>query len=496
MRRKLFLGAWLLVAPMGSSFAGGLAADTAEPVAATAATDDMAQMNAVSKAWDRYVEACLKDDPATADLIAPSSLRHYEFLRDVARAGSADQLRRLLLPDRGIVYALRATQKPEALAALDGAGVARLAFGRNWSGAVAPQERQSPPQLTHVTVLPDDVAVGELRPPNGTQFNFGPSFVRVDGRWKVVTESTTPDEAMYLGQFLKQSGQSEAQLMQAVIARFVGTDSAPNLAMLDAAPVDDAALRTRINETWPDYNDAYRTRVRAMERKAIDGDPLAQFAYGTMLYTGEAPTLVRQDKPRGLALLEQASNGGDARAASVLAASLMTDDVPKDGPFPPDRLKRALPHLRRAAESGAPIAMGALGNFHFNGAGGLARDCLQAEEWEARAEDAGWEPARNERVWYLAVCPIPEQRNPARALELAAAMIAAADKQDYAGLDTIAAVYAANGRFTEAVDFQKRAIAALQGDESGVTRRGMKERLKAYQGKLDWTQTYSVYERR
>jgi len=24
----------------------------------------------------------------------------------------------------------------------------------------------------------------------------------------------------------------------------------------------------------------------------------------------------------------------------------------------------------------------------------------------------------------------------------------------------------------------------------------MKERLKAYQGKLDWTQTYSVYERR
>jgi len=24
----------------------------------------------------------------------------------------------------------------------------------------------------------------------------------------------------------------------------------------------------------------------------------------------------------------------------------------------------------------------------------------------------------------------------------------------------------------------------------------MKERLKAYQGKLDWTQTYSVFERR
>jgi len=495
MRREFFLGAWLLAAPM-AGFATGFAADTAEPVAAVARADDMAQMNAVSKAWDRYVEACLKDDPATADLIAPSSLRHFEFLRDVALAGSADQLRRLPLPDRAVVYAMRATQKPEALAALDGAGVARLAFARGWSGVGKPDEGQSAPQLSHVTVLSENLAIGELMPPNGTQFNFGPAFARVDGRWKVVTESTTADENVYMTQAVKQSGQSEAQVMQNIVARFVGADSAPNLAMLDAAPVDDAALRTRINETWPDYNDGYRTRMRAVERKAIDGDPLAQFAYGTLLYTGEAPTMVKQDKPRGLAFLEQASNNGDARAATVFVASLMTDDLPKDGPFPPDRLKRVLPHLRRAAESGEPIAMGALGNFHFNGAGGLARDCLRAEEWEARAEDAGWEPARNERVWYLAVCPIPEQRNPARALELAAAMIARADEQDYAGLDTIAAAYAANGRFTEAVDFQKRAIAALQGDESGVTRRGMKERLKAYQGKLDWTQTYSVFERR
>ena len=177
MRRELFLGAWLLAAPMVAC-----AADTAEPVAAVARADDMAQMNAVSRAWDRYVASSLKDDAATVDLIAPSSLRHFAFLRDVARAGSADQLRRLPMPDRAVVYAMRATQKPEALAALDGAGVARITFGRGWSGVAAPEEGRSPPQLTHVTVFPDGVAIGELLPPNGTQYNFGPSFVQVDGR--------------------------------------------------------------------------------------------------------------------------------------------------------------------------------------------------------------------------------------------------------------------------------------------------------------------------
>jgi len=492
MHKELFLGAWLLAAPMA-----GFAADTAEPVAAVARADDMAQMNAVSQAWDRYVASSLKDDPATVELVAPSSLRHFEFLRDLARAGSADQLRRLPLPDRAIVYALRATQKPEALAALDGAGVARIAFARGWSGVPPLEKGKSPPRLSHVTVLSDDEAIGELLPPSGTRYNFGPEFARVNGGWKVVTQSMTADEAAYMELAIKQSGQVETTVMTNIVAHFIGADSAPNLAMLDAAPVDDAALRTRINETWPDYTTTYHTRIRAVERKASDGDVLAQFALGALLYGGESPQLVKQDKARGLALLEQASNGGDARAAGVVVLALMDPgDLPKGAPYPPERLKRVLPHLRRAAENGIPMAMSGLGDFYFNGAGGLARDCTAGEEWSARAEDAGWEHARNNRIWALAVCPIPAQRNPERALELAAAMIARADELDYAALDTIAAAYAANGRFTEAVDFQKRALARLDPADPDSSRRGMKERLKAYQGKLDWTQTYSSFERR
>jgi len=492
MHKELFLGAWLLAAPMAAL----AAADTAEPVAAVARADDMVQMNAVSQAWDRYVELSLKDDPAAAEAIAPSSLRHFVFLRDVARAGSADQLRRLPISDRAIVYALRATQTPEQLAALDGAGVARISFSRGWSGPSTPQEGQPTPRLTHVTVLSDDLAVGEVLPPNGAQFNFGPEFARDDGRWKVVTQSTTADEAAYLAQLIKQSAQTETQVMQNIVARFVGADSAPNLAMLDAPPVDDAALRTRINETWPDYTATYRTRIRAVERKAVDGDVLAQFAMGTLLYSGESPQLVKQDKARGLTLLEQASNAGDARAAMVMVAALMdASELPKNAPYPADRLKRTLPHLRRAAENGIPLAMSGLGDFYFNGAGGLPRDCTQAEEWAARAEDAGWEHARNNRIWALAACPIQAQRNPARALELAATLISRADELESSELDTIAATYAANHRFTEAVDFQKRALARLEADDD-ATRHRMKERLKAYQGKLDWTQTYSVFERR
>lgn len=457
------------------------------------APDELARMNAANRAWDRYVDLSLKDDPATTALLAASSVRHYGFLRDVARFGSTEQVRRLLPSDRAVVYCLRARKDDARLAALDDAAAARLVFDNGWDGVTEGDDGRAP-RLSHVTLIDEATAIGEFAPPTGSQFQFGPELVLEDGQWKVVAQSLGPDSAQVIQTAVRQSGLSETEMMQSLVAQLLGDEELPNLAVLDRPLRDDATMRTRLNESWPDYSVFYRGRFRAVEKKADEGDGFAQFVYGALLYGDGTTRLVMQDKPRGLAYLEKASQNGNVRAAWTFVLGLMADaPPPKDKVAQAERLRRVLPHVRRAAEGGVPEAMGELGTFYFNGAAGLPRDCRAAEEWQARAEDAGDPQARNDRAWTLAVCPIAEQRDPARALELAGAMIARADELSPAELDTVAAVYAANGRFAEATDFQQRAISALGKDDDAM-RRGMKQRLLTYQSRRGWTQSYSIFE--
>ena len=464
--------------------------------APAAAADELTEMNAVSQAWDRYAQLSSRDDPASAALVAPSSLDYYLFLRDAARAASADQMRRIPLSDRVVVYALRAAQTDAQLAALDGDGLARLCLSRGWCGVAAPDEGEPLPTLSHVTLIGSDRAIGELGPPTGTNFQFGPEFVRTDSGWKVMTESLVNDESVQVRQYAQQAGMSEADMAQSILIELLGDGvETPPIASLEQPLHDDAALRTRLNERWPKYLATYKTRLAALERKADDGDSLAQLGLGAMLYSGQPADWVVQDKARGRKLLEQSSEAGNATAAfAVISTLLDTSDLPKGKPIPPERLVQALPHLRRAAESGQPAAMSMLSNLYFNGAAGLKRDCRQADEWIARAEDAGGKNARNDRAWNLAVCPIPEQRDPARALVLAQRMIEDAGNLSGAELDTVAAVYAANGKFDEAVDFQKRAIAKFGDTGAAHTQQRARARLKAYSARRDWVQDYNAME--
>lgn len=482
MREWLLAGVLLVASPTWAAVLGNEAGPSRE---------ELAQMNAATRAWDRYAELSSRSDPAAVGVLAGSSVRHFGFLRDLARSGSAEQLRRLPSPDRAVVYCLRATRSDTQLAAMDDNATATLAFREGWAGVADEGDAQ---RLSHVTLIGDAMAVGELGPPTGTQFQFGPDLVRENGQWKVVTQSLTLDEAVAVQQATREAGMSETQMTQAIVARLLGEEDADaSLVVLDRPLRDDPAMRTRLNESWPDYQAAYRHRVQAVGRKADDGDGFAQFVYGMLLYGGESPEFARQDKPRGLAYLEKASGNGNVQAAWVVAAGMMTEPPPRDAAALAERSRRVLPHVRRAAEAGIPEAMAALGGFYFNGAGGVDRDCRIAEEWQARAEDAGHRHARNDRVWSLAACPITAQRDPVRALQLAAAMIERADELGAAELDTVAAAYAANGRFAEATDFEKRAIMALAQDED-TTRRRMQDRLHNYQSRRPWTQSYNAFE--
>lgn len=462
-------------------------------VAPAGATDDLATMNAVSDSWNRYAALSGQDDPKSVELLAGSTLRHYEFLRDAALYASAEQVRRIPLEDRALVYTLRASVPADALAAFDGAAFARHCTGKGLCGVAAPDPGESPPALSHVTVLDAARAIGELGAPTGTHYQFGPEFALEQGQWKVRAEALVADASAAIAQQARQAGISEQDLLARIVGRLLDSDELPTLGTLDRPLRDDAAARTRLNETWPKYSATYAARMAALERKAADGDSLAMFGLGAVLYSGALPEVIAKDVPRGMKLIEQASDAGNVQAAAAMIDVILEQQAPAPGKVPAKESVRALAvHTRRAAEGGIPAAMTKYASLKFNGSGGLARNCREAEEWAARGEDAGIEHARNERVWFLATCPIPAQRDPKRALELAAHLIDKGAQLPASELDTVAAAFAANGRFAEASDFQQRAIDALDQDDDR-TRRGMRKRLAEYRRGRDWTQDYDAY---
>ncbi len=453
-----------------------------------------AALNEVSQAWDRYAELSSQEKPESVDLLAASSLVHFGFLRDMALYASPEQLRRLPSGDRFVVYLLRATQPPDALKAMDDRAVATLCMVEGWSGVQSAGEGQPLLALSNVTVI-DDLAVGEVAPPTESQFQFGPVLVREGGQWRYRYESMMPDVSAFMDQAFRQSGMGEVRSMELALATMLEGEP-PRLALLDRTPLDEAARRTRLNEAWPDYAAPLRWRLRAVRSKAEAGDAFAQFVFGALQYGGGMPQMVPKDTAEGLAWLEKASEGGHGQAAWLASVA-----ITETGGFSEDAMQRALPHLVRAAALGTePQALLTMAQYHHDGLAGMARDCRRAEEWAARAEEAGAKQARNERVWILATCPVPGQRDTARALELAQFMIQRRDELEWHELDTVAAALAASGDFAKATQFQTLAIEKMLADEElsrdlrGPTRKRMGARLGKYRNGRDYVLDYRAID--
>ena len=463
------------------------------------AGEDSREMNTVSKVWDRYAQASSQNQEEAASLLSEASKAHYFFLRDAALYASVEQMRRVPYPDRVLVYALRATQDlPQLQALADGAAVARLCTREGWCGVASTENADELPTLAHVTLMEPDEAIGELGPPTGTQFQFGPEFVREDGQWKVKPESLVADESAGIQAQIARTGMTENQMLQFLIGHLLGEKRvAPELMALERPLIDDAAARSRLNERWPDYKSTYRSRIKAIGVKADQGDSFAQFVLGSLLASGSLPEFVAKDEPRGWKMLEQASDAGNSEAAWYVFMNTMSDKTK----YTDATLRRARVHLQRAASAAKPEAMNALGGFYFEGVGGLARDCRQAAQWQARAEEAGLAIARNEQVWTWATCPIPGQRDPAKAVQLASYMASTRDTLAASELDTVAAAYAAAGNFAEALVFQKLALDKLDSGTSEVdkqavvpTRKRMQARLRGYGEGRDYVQDYNTFE--
>jgi cytochrome c-type biogenesis protein CcmH/NrfG/V8-like Glu-specific endopeptidase len=84
--------------------------------------------------------------------------------------------------------------------------------------------------------------------------------------------------------------------------------------------------------------------------------------------------------------------------------------------------------------------------------------------------------ASRELAWLCATCPQQQWRDGKRAVELAGKACALSSWKDGACLDTLAAAYAEVGKFQEAIEWEKKALALVPDDE----RTPFRERLEFY----------------
>ena len=97
------------------------------------------------------------------------------------------------------------------------------------------------------------------------------------------------------------------------------------------------------------------------------------------------------------------------------------------------------------------------------------------------------EPAvLNSLSWLQATCRDPKVRDPAEAVALAQRACELTQSQDPAMLDTLAAAFAAAGRFDEAVQTAEQALKlAGAAKQQGLVGR-IKNRLESYQAGRPW----------
>jgi tetratricopeptide (TPR) repeat protein len=101
-----------------------------------------------------------------------------------------------------------------------------------------------------------------------------------------------------------------------------------------------------------------------------------------------------------------------------------------------------------------------------------------AEYREALRDRPGWPPAIDRLAWLLATTEDRQLRNPSEAVTLAAAAVR--DGADAGKLRTLAAAYAAAGRFDAAADAAERALGLARGAGQEELARDIDARLAAY----------------
>lgn len=152
------------------------------------------------------------------------------------------------------------------------------------------------------------------------------------------------------------------------------------------------------------------------------------------------------------------------------------------------KLAEAEEHLRLALSLNPEphVALLNLGNLMVQrGRPAEAVDCYR----KAATITQEWVLALQRLAWLLAACPDPNVRCPREALAIAQRLVAGARPESPVLFDTLAVAYAANGKFDEAVEAEKRAIALARERGSSNSAEAFPRRLELFTQGVPYTDT-------
>jgi tetratricopeptide (TPR) repeat protein len=110
---------------------------------------------------------------------------------------------------------------------------------------------------------------------------------------------------------------------------------------------------------------------------------------------------------------------------------------------------------------------------------------------EAVRLDNDWTAPMNSLAWFLAVRKDAAFYNPHKAVQLAQRACELTDYHDAAILDTLAVAYAAENRFSEAVDAAQKALKIAQSDDNKQITNQIQQRLDLYKTNKPYIETNS-----
>jgi len=237
-----------------------------------------------------------------------------------------------------------------------------------------------------------------------------------------------------------------------------------------------------INEQ--DFSDLPRSVTTEMREKlklARDGDKDAQMLLSHMYLGRMDNDEYPLDQKRGVYWLEQFADNQHPLILERTADMFYYGDlgVEKD-------ITKALHWYKQAANAGSGAAMDQLGIFHSNGYANLEQSCEKAVEWFVKSRDAGYKFADNNIAWEYATCPFDDFRDGEKALSLALEVVQNDSFDSSTHLDTLAAAYAENDDFENAVISQRKALGLIDKDKSKERFEEFLNRLKVYKRGEKW----------
>lgn len=196
---------------------------------------------------------------------------------------------------------------------------------------------------------------------------------------------------------------------------------------------------------------SHKIALKHCEKAAEEGDAVAQYYLG-LIY-------VKQDKvEEGHQLIQASAAAGFKKAVFHQTVETLLEEEN------PELAKSALDRMQSYAESGDDVAQFWMGNVFLFGHAHQKPSPNEASYWYQMAVKQNNLRAMNNLAWIKAVTKGSELFDPSGAVELALTVVKKYPKS-HGYLDTLAAAYAANGQFNEAIETQQMVIKLAQEAE-------------------------------